>query len=481
MRRQRRTGGPAPAGAAAGAGASDPRRRRPGTALLLAIGVTALSLLLVMCGFPPDGAPDGRNGDPGPHGTPRMSGGKPAPELGWGFTHTQYSADDGRAAARSRADRMLSARPIPQNQHIMGWGADNPEPAPGRYDFSALDSRIDLIRRTGGTPVITLCCAPDWMKGGERGKTDWSREWLEKAPDPAYYDDFARLSGVVARRYPDVRHFIVWNELKGFYDDDRQRWDAEAYTRLYNLVHAELKKANKENLVGGPYVVMDSQPPGESTNASEVKGPWGSLDRRALDAVRYWNENKAGADFVVVDGSSYTREDALVPDEFRATAKFTAVSRWVREETGLPLWWAEWYVEPGDENDERDGWSEPHRRAVHAAALIAMSKGGATTGFYWNPQKRSTSCAGCLWRGTAAGDGGSALPMMDLLSRFSREFPPGSRFTEVEVAAGDRPYVRVLADEDAVLVVNIRNRPIAAEVDGRSFDLGAYGVRWLKR
>ena len=62
-----------------------------------------------------------------------------------------------------------------------------------RYDWSSLDRRVNQMVKTenfsllppehivfikvetGGTPVITLCCAPDWMKGGEPGFTNWSR------------------------------------------------------------------------------------------------------------------------------------------------------------------------------------------------------------------------------------------------------------------------------------------------------------------
>ena len=132
------------------------------------------------------------------------------------------------------------------------------------------------------------------------------------------------------------------------------------------------------------------------------------MDQRILDAFEYWNEHKAGADFVVVDGSSYTRDDELLPDEFAATDKFTAVAEWVRRRTGdLPLWWAEYYVEPADGNDDRKGWSEARRVAVQAAGLIAMAKGGATSAFYWNPEKeRGTDCAGCLWTPTDRAGGG---------------------------------------------------------------------------
>ncbi|MFF4737193.1 xylan 1,4-beta-xylosidase [Streptomyces sp. NPDC001262] len=402
---------------------------------------------------------------------------------GWGFTHTRYSADHGTPDATERAGALLSAQPLPQNQHIMGWGAENPEPAPGRYDFQALDERVALMRATGATPVLTLCGAPDWMKGGRKGRTDWSR--LEAAPDPGHYADFARLAGVIARRYPDIRHFLVWNELKGFYDERKRRWNHEGYTDLYNLVYEELKRQNPENLVGGPYVVVDHDPPGDEDGSPEVRGPWGGLDRRSVDVVHYWNAHKAGADFVVVDGASYTREGhRAIPDEFAATGKFADVTRWLRSVTGLPVWWAEWYVEPPAEDDGpggRDGWSERHRTAVHATALMRLAVGGAAAAFYWNPQQAGDDCPGCLWRSTQLHDGGGGLPMARLLARFAREFPPGTAFRPVPATAAFGARIEVLADEAAVLVVNTERRPVAARVDGRMLALSPYEVRWSGR
>ncbi|MDX3232234.1 xylan 1,4-beta-xylosidase [Streptomyces sp. ME19-01-6] len=442
---------------------------------LLGIGVAALALLLTtFAGRPGEGA--------GPRGAAPARERTAKAAAGWGLTHTQYSADRGTERGRRAAEKTLSAQPLTQNQHIMGWGASNPEPSPGRYDFADLDRRVDLMRKTGATPVLTLCCAPDWMKGGKPGDTDWSQQALETAPRPEHYADFAELAGKVARRYPDVRHFIVWNELKGFYDDGKKRWNYEGYTKLYNLVYAELKKQNEHNLVGGPYVVADSEPPGEAGGSPAVSGPWGSLDQRSADVITYWNGHKAGADFVVVDGSSYTRDgDQLLPDEFGATTKFADVTRWLRETTHLPVWWAEWYVEPPDANDDRDGWSEPHRVAVQAAAMTRLAQGGTAAALYWNPQKTGARCPGCLWRSTELADGGGALPMMDLLGRFARKFPPGTHFRSVDIAADDRPNVVVLADDDALLVVNTLKRPIHAKIDGRPFGMDGYEVRWFKR
>ncbi|WP_286258045.1 GH39 family glycosyl hydrolase [Streptomyces graminofaciens] len=455
---------------------------------LLGVGVVALVLIVALINtLPGDGgstAGTSRDGDK-VHGTPAVPPDDTGPFVGWGFTHTQFSADEGDSAATERVEKRLGAQPFPQIQHIMGWGADNPEPVEGRYDFEEMDRRIDFVRASGGIPVVTLCCAPDWMKGGRSGanSTDWSQDALETAPEPEHYADYAALAATVAKRYPDVRHFIVWNEFKGFWNNAEARWDYEGYTKLYNLVHKALKKVDKAIMVGGPYLVMDSVDPRQDGASTSLKGSWGAMDQRVLDAFDYWNKNKAGADFVVVDGSSYTKDDDLLPDEFAATEKFTAVSRWVRERSdGLPLWWAEYYVEPADANDDRAGWSETRRVAVQASGLIAMARGGATSGFYWNPEEESgADCPGCLWTPTDTEDGGKALPMYDLLSRFGKEFPPGTEYESVSVAADDKPNVRVLADDKAVLVVNTLDRSISAKVDGQRFGMGAYEVKWLER
>ncbi|MDT0451235.1 GH39 family glycosyl hydrolase [Streptomyces hesseae] len=442
------------------------RRRR--IAALLAGALLALAALVTAS------VEAWRSGD-GPPAAPAGS----AAWVGWGFTHTQYSADLGQDAAKATAEKTLAGTPLPQNQHIMGWGVDNPEPRPGTYNFSDLDRRVALMRETGTTPVLTLCCAPDWMKGGG-DRTDWSQKSLEKAPDRDHYKDFAALAGRIAKRYPDVRHFIVWNEFKGFYDESRNRWDYEGYTELYNLVYKAVKKQNSKALVGGPYVVMDSEAPGTGSYASRVSGDWGAVDQRAVDALEYWTEHKEGADFVVVDGASYTRTGSKpVPDEFRATRKFTDVTEWVRKTTGLPVWWAEWYVEPADESDARKTWTEPHRVAVQATAMMRIAEANAAAAFYWNPEEESADCPGCLWRSTQLPDGGGPLPMLDLLTRFAKEFPPGTGLRHIDVGGPDAPAVQVIGAGRTVLAVNTLDRKITAQVDGQSVDFGPYEVRWL--
>ncbi|WP_299955006.1 hypothetical protein [uncultured Modestobacter sp.] len=398
---------------------------------------------------------------------------EPATWPTWGFTHTQYSADHGSSQAVQSVARSLTGQPLVQAQALMGWGAGNPEPTPGEYVFDSLDSRIDFIRRSGGVPVITLCCAPDWMKGGEEGETDWSE--LETAPEPEHYADFARLAAVVAERYPDVHHFMVWNEFKGFWDEEADTWDAVGYTDFYNQVHAAVKAANPQALVGGPYVTLglDTDARGDRSSAATdaatlVSGTWGTVDPRPLEAFDYWLANNDGADFVVVDGHAVAQEGST--DPFEALPMFSAVNEWIQERTDLPIWWAEWYLDP-----EVREWPADQQQAVYTAAMMELARSGAETVLYWNPRPADASCAGCLWTDTSSGDGGQTLDLLAVLQDLARWFPAGTELQDVDVPAG----VAALAQREAVLLVNTTGRSITATVNGDRLRLTPYDVRWV--
>lgn len=384
----------------------------------------------------------------------------------WGFTHTDYSADKGPAS--DVAARNIARRPVLQNQHIMGWGAGNPEPVPGKFDFSSLDRRIDYIRKTHGVPVITLCCAPDWMKGGPPGHTDWSK--LEVAPTPDHYDDFARLAAAVVRRYPDVHYFAVWNELKGFFDAKADRWRYEAFTDFYNTVYDAVKAANPDVKVGGPYIPMYSFVRG---HRSAIRGPWGSVDQRVVDAVEYWLAHTHGADFIAVDGPTASDDRDVYPDEVTALGKLGAIDRWLRSKTTLPIWWNEYYVEP-----QSLPWREDRRIAINAAALIEFARTGVSTVLYWNNEAQDARCQGCLWISTLVPGGGAAGGMLTLLQEFARWFPAGTGL--VGLPSGDA-RVRVLAQARKAVAVNVSDRRIRTRVGDATLTLKPYEVRWLDR
>ncbi|MEV5748294.1 xylan 1,4-beta-xylosidase [Actinoallomurus sp. NPDC052308] len=385
----------------------------------------------------------------------------------WGFTHTDYSADEGPASGT--AANAIAHRPVLQNQHIMGWGADNPEPSPGTFDFRSLDRRIEYVRKTHGVPIITLCCAPDWMKGGKPGQTDWSR--LEVAPTRDHFRDYAELAATVARRYPDVHYFAVWNELKGFFDKTADRWRYEDFTDFYNTVYDAVKAVNPKAQVGGPYIPMYSFVGG--THRSAVSGPWGSVDQRVIDAVDYWLAHKHGADFIAVDGPTASDDRDVYPDEVTALDKLGAINAWLRSKTNLPIWWDEYYVEP-----ESLPWTEEKRIAINAAALIELARTGVTTVLYWNNEAQDARCQGCLWISTLVRNGGAPGGMLTLLQDFARWFPAGTRL--VGLSSTD-PRVRVLAQPRQAVAVNVSDRRVRTRIDGEDLTLAPYEIRWLDR
>jgi len=291
---------------------------------------------------------------------------------------------------------------------------------------------------------------------------------LEVAPSPERFADFAALSATVAERYPYVRHFVVWNEFKGFFDDELGRWDARSYTDLYNLVYDAVKAVNPANLVGGPYVEFASKPVGSPDSSPLLQGPWGAVDQRYIDAFVYWNLGRKGVDFVAVDAHATTAQGA--PDEFVAVQKFAAVTTWLRAQIDVPIWWTEWYVEPAGA-----GWSPERQVALRAAAMIELASSGADTVLYWNPRPDGAECAGCLWTDTWASGGGRPLPFLDVLQRFARWFPPTVVRRKVEVADG----LLALESDRARLIVNTTDRRISAYVDGRQIEWSAYEMQWV--
>ena len=402
---------------------------------------------------------------------PRSAAG-PTVRLAIGVTHTQTTADSWRnPAATARARRILLSTSRFQSQSIMGWGALNPEPSRGVYDWTTLDRRLALIRDDGGTPVITLCCAPDWMKGGRPGTTDWSR--LEDAPDPSHFNDFAALAAAVAQRYPDVQYFQVWNELKGFYDRAANHWDAVGYTELYNQVYDAVKKVRPNARIGGPYVVLESSSAAQQSHPSEVSGPWGVVDQRGLNVIDYWLKHAHGAAFLSVDTRTMSRDGSLATDEFTATDKFAAIARWVAARSQLPIWWSEWYVEPAHAR-----WSERRQDAVMTKALMTMASSGASVALLWQPEGGPGQCIGCLWSDTARADGGRATPFAQSLRAFVAGFPPGSKLVRAVVAPAP---IAVLASTKTIVLVNTSPNPVEAAVNGLSVPLRGYEVKYLER
>jgi hypothetical protein len=385
--------------------------------------------------------------------------------LGMTYTNVDLRPDADPAAAASAA-ALIQASMTYQNVSIMGWGSDNPEPSPGRFDWSSLDARIQQIQATGGTPVITLCCAPDWMKGGRPGQTDWSQ--LNKAPTPNHFADFADLARAVAQRYPSVMYYQVWNELKSFWNVREQRWDYEGYTAMYNQVYDALKSVNAAVRVGGPYVTIDNRPDNQGDSDfgnPSLSGPYGSIDPRVLDVITYWLAHKHGADFIGVDGITYVNGDHFAPGQ-----AFADATNWIHTQTTLPVWWAEWYATPWGSQTE---YSDAEQNAVMTDALVQMMLSGVSVSLRWQPEASGSRDNESLWTSTRSPGGGQPYPFFSSAKLLHDYFPPG---TQLVRSSASSPQVEVLASDKHVLAINKGASPVAVSCAGRFETLAPYAV-----
>lgn len=332
------------------------------------------------------------------------------------------------------------------NVFLMGWGTDNPEPSPGKYNWSSLDARIQAIRATKTTGIISLCCAPDWMKGGSPGQTNWNN--IEVAPLPAHYKDFAALSAEVAKRYPDIKYFQVWNELKGFNKNGPQ------YILMYNQVYDAIKKIRPDAKIGGPYVSL-----GDPSDTPQLK-----------TIVTSWLNQKHGAEFVVFDGGFASTNQT---QDFTGAQFFTDIVKWLRTQPNggatLPIVWAEWY--PGTMKN----WNDlNHYNATMTNAMIYTLRGGATYALTWGVE-------GGVSGAYQPGDGqqenlivnGKPTPFGVSVKYLKDYFGPGTKIYKVIQTT---PDVTVLASKSKTLLVNHLGSPQTITVNGKSVNLTAYQV-----
>ena len=355
----------------------------------------------------------------------------------------------GSNSAASSARGVLSAIPgMLEVSPIMNWGLPVPEPSPGTFNLSGIAERIRLITSTGGTPVITLCGAPPWMTNG--GPI--------AAPTPAHFHDFAVLAAKIAKSFPRVKYFVVWNEFKGFWSNATSHWEYREYTLMYNDVYTAIKRVRPHALVGGPYApTPPSARPQPGNLPSTPHGAWGYASQQVLDAINYWLANKVGADFLAVDGADYP-QNGPITDPLTATEKFTALDRWLRQRTALPIWWMESPVQPPNSD-----WSTTQAAAVRVAALIRMASSGARAGLQWQPQWGEGIPDEGLWSATQYSSGGQPTLLAHLLPRVLAvlRYP-------TTLVYGQPPGVLVAKSQGGTIVVNTTSAGANAVVRGTS-------------
>ncbi len=380
-----------------------------------------------------------------------------------GITHTHKGVDqaDADSTAVERAKALLrKASPSFQNTHIIGWGPGNLQREPGgEILWDSLDRRINMMRELGTPMVVTLCTAPGWMKtsGGDTWK-------MNTRPKQEHFDAFAELCVEVAKRYPDVRHFQVWNEFKGFWDKSRNTWNTELYTEMYNKVYDALKAHDPTLQVGGLYLIIE----GTGSRHLGYSG-WQTAEPitpRNLAVIKYWLDHKHGADFICIDKGLkdfHDKNPYSAHELISFTENFGSIARQVRELTGLPIWWSEYYAASGT----------PYQRgAAFASIYNHMLRNGTSVALLWNPIAGEVPCQ--MITDVKDPDGGRAEPHYAVFQAFQEHFGPGRPIYRTW-SSSDR--IEVLASDSATMLINKYDVSAKVRLNGKVIKLRPYEVR----
>jgi len=395
-------------------------------------------------------------------------------QLATGVTHTKEGLGTrGDPTAIARAKGLLGAATSYQNRHIYGWGARNPNPAPGVYDWTDLDAYVASMRSMNAIPVLTLAMAPDWMTNAPPNSTGEPLYNPFYPPTPAHYADFAELARQIARRYPDVKHYQVWNEMKGF------TFPYTEYTPFYNAVYDALKGVDPIIQVGGFYLTLT----GNSGNPDAPLGQW------ELDLFDTWLRDAHGADFVCLDGAlshfvtPYDGPAPLPAQLMSITYRYEAMTRQIRARTALPLWWSEDYLDP-NEGRKAAYASDAFQAAGLASNLYHELLGGAAVSLRWGPIGNQyfgdiggNANIESLLSPVERADGGQPYPNYAVYLAFHQYFGPG---TSLYAATSSSPDLEVLAQGTAALLINKRDAPMTVSVNGTVLALAPYEVRLLR-
>jgi hypothetical protein len=361
--------------------------------------------------------------------------------------------EHGNPQAVAKEQRLLANGFKYMNQHIMLFGAGDPEPRPGVYDWRSLDQDMAQIRSMHGVPIITLCCAPGWMNtiSQDLPRRTGPYSWAVGRVTDNDVKDYAKLCKKVALRYPYVKHFQVWNEFKGYWDKATDNYDYVPYTKFYNAVYDAVKCVRPDAKIGGPYY---PQP--------EPGGP------KAKDwiAIDYWLKHKHGADFVCFDGwiTGYPPPPDEEAKKMASTDYFGKIADELRARTNLPIWISEFYGGVG-------GFQRGRARSSNLQFIAADF-----ASWYLHALLSGVSIA-LLWGTGIPGlmaPGGQPTPHYRVVKIFNSDFGPGTRLYKTTSSS---PEIEFLASKTETLLINKRSANVPVRLNGHELLLTPYDVR----
>lgn len=360
-------------------------------------------------------------GPPGPRGVAADRG----PRLG--ISHVGGESPSIPDLGRTDVQRIVRDCFHIQNNYVIGVNttvADDlthtsSTPFTSYKDLALLDAWYEKMlssRRTGGELMLTIYSAPFFMLTNANGSTPTTASGIYAALSSlrvatAYEARFAEWCAFLVDRYKAVRHWNIWNEGKGYYNNALNRWAYEDFTRMWKSCYTAMKAERDDVLIGGPYLPMVSygtnsgaspsasgRPSAASlaygatptTGGATIAGSGWRCDGRTLDWGYYFEANTRDTppDFIAVDGGIFDIRDAtngtITPGPNAADSvkriddrnKPALVGAWLQSLwPNTPRWWVESYFMDGSPANFRE--------------FAAQAKaGGFATFITWNQRTR---------------------------------------------------------------------------------------------
>lgn len=397
----------------------------------------------------------------------------------FGTTQTHYFWFMKNQTAIASAKTLIQNVSSINNQHIVSFGASNLQSSQGApLDFTSLDARVAHLRSLGGECMLTFCSAPGWMLESEPE----SGYDPESRPKEIYFDEYASICAAVAQRYPDVKYFQVWNEFKGFWDAETGWWDDALYLTFYNKIYTAVKAVRPDAYVGGFY--MSIRGDGSEMFGYQAVDSYDPLDEEAdgnlvWKSMRYWLQNKAGADFICFDRGlqGWNNNAAFTPEQALAlTQKYEDILTKIRSLTDLPLIMSEFYgLRPARSSFVMSADYKAVMLALMYKHMLVGSQGRELTALLWS-EEDSTGMS--LFTDTAAAEGGQPTSLYRVTNGFISAFAQGN--TIVQSTSTNTEKIEVLASPQVVMLINKSPDRQTIRYQGQYYSLDGYAVEFLE-
>lgn len=396
----------------------------------------------------------------------------------YGTTQTHYMWESKNAVAAKAAAECIRNVSVINNQHIISFGASYMQESQGApLDFTSLDARLTRLKMLGGEYMLTFCSAPGWMLvSNPEGKYD-----PESRPKEEYFDDYAQLCAEVAKRYPEVKYFQIWNEFKGFWNSSTNWWDDALYLKFYNKIYKAVKAVRPDALVGGFYMGIRGDGSEQfGFSAVDTFDPLNDKEDGNLvwESMRYWLNNKEGADFICFDrGIQGFRNSAdyTVEQAFQLTKEYQAILEKIRELTDLPLIMSEFY---GHRPAKSSLDMSQEYKAAHYAMIYKYMLQGARdrsyTALLWMEEEKNGVS---LFTDTNAMSGGQPTKFYDMTYEFTQNFSKGH--TIINSGSADESKIEVIASETRVMAINKTDSRQVVKYGDRYYEMSPFEVLFL--